>query len=71
MGYLVKLDVVTNKEGLDTLTNHEGFSGLISAGYVTATKIDDVFGGIYHLDIDKHLLLFLNATICNLKVLVL
>ena len=52
MGYLVKLDVVTNKEGLDTLTNHEGFSGLISAGYVTATKIDDVFGGIYHLDID-------------------
>lgn len=52
MGYLVKLDVVTNKEGLDTLTNHEGFSGLISAGYVTATKIDDVLGGIYHLDID-------------------
>ena len=52
MGYLVKIDVVTNKEGLDTLTNHEGFSGLISAGYVTATKIDDVFGGIYHLDID-------------------
>lgn len=52
MGYLVKIDVVTNKEGLDTLTNHEGFSGLISAGYVTATKIDDVLGGIYHLDID-------------------
>ena len=51
MGYIVKLDVVTNKEGLDTLSNHEGFAGLIREGYVTATKIDDVLGGIYHLNI--------------------